>query len=64
MVCIHENGKIVRCESQQNWFSPMPVTDNGEKMVDTLTSGTVFSVMFTADNTGEPTGYGHIAVDY
>jgi hypothetical protein len=67
VVCIHENGKIEkseRCESQQNWFSPMPFTDNGEKMVDTLPAGTVFSVMFTADNASESTGYGQIAVDY
>lgn len=64
MVCIHENGKIVRCESQQNWFTPMSFTDNGEKMVDSLTAGTVFSVMFAADNAGEPTGEGYIAIDY
>jgi len=62
MVCLHRT--VMTCESVQNWFSPMPFTDNTEKMVDSLPTGTVFSVMFSADNAGEPTGDGHITVDY
>jgi hypothetical protein len=62
MVCIHE--KAMKCEKQQSGFSSMPFTDNTERMIDSLPAGTVFSIIFTADNAGEPTGDGRIAVDY
>lgn len=64
MVCTMNSGTITRCESQQNWFSPTPFTDNAEKEVDTIPANTEFAVMYTADGANEPDGIGHIVIDY
>ncbi|WP_220207517.1 hypothetical protein [Reticulibacter mediterranei] len=64
MVCLMNMGAVTKCESQQNWFSPTPFTDNTQKEVDTIPANTEFAVMFTADGASEPKGTGHIVIDY